>query len=114
MFSMNGLLDWQLMFYSDEEVLARWADAVDRYPAYVDAVDRALANGEPVAVVGYTDDERRAGVLGHSDLHRRDRRARSRIPSRSSPWMTRNSGYAGANKELLEKLGFQFDCRRQR
>jgi hypothetical protein len=54
-FSMNGLLEWQLMFYSDEEVIARYISWNDRYPAYISAVDRALANGQAIAVVGYTD-----------------------------------------------------------
>jgi hypothetical protein len=54
-FSMNGLLDTQLIFYSDEKVVSRWAMARDRYPPYVSEVDRALADGEPVAVVGYTN-----------------------------------------------------------
>lgn len=51
-FSMNGLLQWQLMLYRDEAVLARGTEGMDRYPAYLIAVDRALAQGEPVAVVG--------------------------------------------------------------
>jgi hypothetical protein len=54
-FSMNGLLDSQLMFYSNEKVLARWTNPISRYSAYSREVDRALANGETVAVVGYTN-----------------------------------------------------------
>ena len=54
-FSMNGLLDSQLIFYSDEKVVSRWAMGRDRYLPYVDEVDRALADGEAVAVVGYTN-----------------------------------------------------------
>ena len=64
-FSMNGLLEWQVMFYSDENVPARSMASLDRYPAYVSEVDRALANGEAVAVVGYTD---RSGAPGCQDI----------------------------------------------
>ncbi len=41
---MNGMLDSQLVFYSDEKVISRWTNPLARYPA------------------------------GHSDLHRRARR----------------------------------------
>jgi hypothetical protein len=54
-FSMNGLLDTQLIFYSDEKIVSRWAMGRDRYPPYVEAVDLALDDGAPVAVVGYTN-----------------------------------------------------------
>lgn len=52
-FSTNGLLQWQLMFYSGEAIVARYTSGSDRYPRYVAEVDRALEAGEPVAVVGY-------------------------------------------------------------
>ena len=52
-FSTHGLLQWQLMFYSKETIVARWHVEVDRFPAYVREVDRALQAGEPVALVGY-------------------------------------------------------------
>ena len=54
-FAMNGLLDTQLIFYSDEQIISRSASLEERYPPYVVEVNRALATGEPVAVVGYTD-----------------------------------------------------------
>ena len=73
-FSMNGMLDSQLVFYSDEKVISRWTNPLARYPAYVKEVDRALSNGEKVAVVGYTHTSGAPGLLGHSDLHRRARR----------------------------------------
>jgi hypothetical protein len=53
-YSMNGLLQWTIPFYSHEAILARWKGARDRYPPYVAAVDRALQAGRPVAIVGYT------------------------------------------------------------
>ena len=52
-FAMNALLQWPITFYSDETVIARWKAAVDRYPPYIRKVDRALARGETVAIVGY-------------------------------------------------------------
>lgn len=53
-YSMNGLLQWNIDFYSHEAILARWKGARDRYPPYVVAVDRAREAGRPVAIVGYT------------------------------------------------------------
>lgn len=53
-FSTNALLQWQITFYSHEDVIARWTADVDRYPPYIKAVDRALDRGDPVAIVGYT------------------------------------------------------------
>jgi hypothetical protein len=52
-YSTNALLQWQIAFYSREEVIARWKWRRDRYPRYVDAVDAARAHGEPTAIVGY-------------------------------------------------------------
>jgi hypothetical protein len=52
-FAMNALLQWTITFYSRETVIARWKADVDRYPAYVKEIDRALDAGEPVAIVGY-------------------------------------------------------------
>ena len=34
-------------------MIARWNRTVDRYPAYVRKVDKALDEGETIAVVGY-------------------------------------------------------------
>ena len=79
-FSMNGMLDSQLVFYSDEKVISRWTNPLARYPAYVKEVDRALANGEKVAIVGYTHTSGAPGLLGHLDLHRRARRDRCKPP----------------------------------
>jgi hypothetical protein len=53
-YSMNGLLEWNLIFYSRESIIARWKWHSDRYPPYLVAVDRALEAGRPVAIVGYT------------------------------------------------------------
>jgi hypothetical protein len=94
-FSTNGLLQWQLMFYSREAVTARYTSPRDRYQAYVTAVDRALEAGEPVAVVGYARPMRdllikRAG--SHDALAIDDR----------------YFVYLGPDKDLLTSLGFRF------
>ena len=49
----NGLLQWQIMFYSNEQILARYKSKTSRYPEYIDIVDSALNNPETeVAMVG--------------------------------------------------------------
>ena len=53
-FAMNALLQWQITFYSGESVISRWKSMRERYQPYVTEVDRAFANGEPIAIVGYT------------------------------------------------------------
>lgn len=52
-FSTSGLLQWQLTFYSDEMIIARYDSLIDRYPKYVELVDGALESGAPTAVVGF-------------------------------------------------------------
>ena len=107
-YSMNGLLEWQLMFYSDEDILARWTAWNDRYPAYVSAVDRALANGEAVAVVGYTDG---SGAPGCQAIPVCTGAIESIVPNREQIFTVDGKYfvYAGASKELLKKLGFRLD-----
>ena len=36
----GGLLQWQIMFYSKEQVIARYYFPTDRYPAYIEAVEK--------------------------------------------------------------------------
>jgi hypothetical protein len=60
-YSLNGLLDPQIIFYSNEEIIARNPAPAARYPAYLRQVDRALAGNEPVGVIGYTDDSHAPG-----------------------------------------------------
>ncbi len=51
----GGLLQWQIMFYSNENIIARYKSKIDRYPLYVQAVDAALKNSpEEVALLGYS------------------------------------------------------------
>jgi hypothetical protein len=55
-FCTDGLLQWQLTFYSNEQVISRFYGTVDRYPAYVRAVNDAYRHGENTAVIGYDND----------------------------------------------------------
>lgn len=54
-YCLHPTFQWNLIFESGEKVIARWMDPVDRVPDYPLAVDRALHEGRPVAVVGTRD-----------------------------------------------------------
>ncbi len=51
-YSLDPFLPWNLAFASREEIVGRWFSREDRYPAYPRAVDAALQDGLPVALVG--------------------------------------------------------------
>jgi hypothetical protein len=106
-FSMNGMLDSQLVFYSDEKVISRWTNPLARYPAYVKEVDRALANGEKVAVVGYTH---ASGAPGCWDVPICTGGLEGLVANPESIFTVDGKYfvYVGAGRELLEKLGFRF------
>ena len=106
-FSMNGMLDSQLVFYSDEKVLSRWTHPLARYPAYVKEVDRALANGERVAVVGYTHT---SGAPGCWDIPICTGGIEGMVANPESIFTVDGKYfvYVGADRELLKKLGFRF------
>ncbi len=106
-FSMNGMLDSQLTFYSNERVISRWADPLGRYPPYVKEVNRALANGEPVAVVGYTN---QSGAPGCWDVPICTGGIERLVANPESIFTVDDKYfvYVGAGRELLTKLGFRF------
>lgn len=53
-FCEGGSLQWQLMFYSKEKVIARYYSSTDRYPAYIQEVNSAFLNkNRHTALVGY-------------------------------------------------------------
>lgn len=54
-YCLNPMLQWTVTFTSGERILARWTPPDDRDPAIPQAVDRALAQGGRVAVIGYAD-----------------------------------------------------------
>jgi len=105
-FSMNGLLDTQLIFYSDERVVARWATRTDRHPEYADAVNRALARGEPIGVVGYTNT---SGAPGCWDVPicTGDIEHLASDPERIHIVDGKYFVYVGADRSLLERLRFE-------
>lgn len=51
-YSLSGLLQWQIMFYGRESIPARFTSPIDRYPAYPQRVDAARAAGARTALVG--------------------------------------------------------------
>ena len=106
-FSMNGMLDPQLVFYSDEKVLSRWTHPRGRYPAYVKEVDRALANGGRVAIVGYTHT---SGAPGCWDVPICTGGLEGMVANPESMFTVDGKYfvYVGADRELLRKLGFRF------
>jgi hypothetical protein len=106
-FCMNGMLDSQLVFYSGERVLSRWTTPVTRYPPYLQAVDRALASGERVAVVGYTHT---SGAPGCWDVPICTGGLENLVPNPESIFTVDGKYfvYVGADRELLRKLGFRF------
>jgi hypothetical protein len=106
-FCLNGMLDSQLVFYSGEQVLSRWTTPLGRYPPYVQAVDRALAAGEPVAVVGYTHT---SGAPGCWDVPICSGGLENLIsnPEKIFTVDGKYFVYVGANRDLLRKLGFRF------
>ena len=105
-FSMNGMLDPQLVFYSNERVLSR-ADLPGKYPPYVKEVDRALASGETVAVVGYTN---QSGAPGCWDVPICTGGIERLVQNPESIFTVDDKYfvYVGADKELLLRLGFRF------
>lgn len=58
-FSHDGLLQWQILFYSDERIVSRSTGSRDRYPPYV-ATANALVRSRPALVA-------EVGLLGDFD-----------------------------------------------
>ncbi|MFL6278606.1 MAG: hypothetical protein ACJ731_00705 [Vicinamibacterales bacterium] len=94
-FAMNALLQWPITFYSQETVIARWKAGIDRYPAYIRKIDRALNNGETVAIVGY------AGYTYGLEQMVHDPDAIIIVDGKYFV-------YIGPDKDLLRKAGFAF------
>jgi len=47
----DPLLQWNIVFMTDEQIVARWSNPQDRYPLYQAQVDSARLAGEKIAVV---------------------------------------------------------------
>ena len=102
----NGLLQWQLMFYSNGTLVARSFDPVDRQPALPREVDAALVAGAPVAVVGFTDTSGAPGCGGTPPCAM-DLAQRVPDPERLFVVDGKYVVYAGANRALVEALRFR-------
>ena len=71
-FSNDGLLQWQIMFYSKEKVLCRESSKDDRYPEYVEAVTNAYyKDRKHLCIIDNTTDlrsiahEKAVNVISH-------------------------------------------------
>jgi hypothetical protein len=53
-YCLHPTFQWNIIFASQEQIIARWKHPIDRYPPYPKAVDLALRSGEKVAIVGMT------------------------------------------------------------
>ena len=104
-FSMNGLLDTQIIFYSDEKTIARWSNPNDRRPAYVAEVNRALAAGEPIGVIGYTNTSGAPGCWD-APICTGDIEHLVNDPERIYVVDGKYFVYVGASRALLKKLRF--------
>ncbi|MCG3129915.1 MAG: hypothetical protein FLDDKLPJ_00653 [Phycisphaerae bacterium] len=51
-YCMDAMLQWHVIYASRERVLARWFEELDRVPEYPKAVDAALRENRPVALIG--------------------------------------------------------------
>ncbi len=93
-YSMDALLQWQLLFYGNESFPVRFASPVDRRPEYPREVDAALAAGRPVALVGTL---RQAEPILGTEL------GRALEPVGRGYFLM-----AGVSRPFLESLGFTF------
>lgn len=52
-FSTRALMQWQIIYYSNERVISRFTSKTDRYPEYVERVNRALDEAKPTCIIGF-------------------------------------------------------------
>lgn len=55
-YTFTYMMPWEIMFYSDEEILARTSYFPGRYPQYDTIIDRALYSGKNTALINYRYD----------------------------------------------------------
>lgn len=53
-FVMDPMMQWQLMYYSEEEIICRYRSKTDRYPTYTDSVNSAFRKKENYLLFGRT------------------------------------------------------------
>lgn len=93
LYSLDPLLQWILMFYSEERIACRWTRAQERLPELVRKVDQAHAEGKATAVIG---------IFGWSAvLNTPLPRATYGIPGLALEF------YPNPSRELLDHLGFE-------
>lgn len=86
----GGLLQWQIMFYSKEKVIARYYYNTDRYPAYIKTVNTAFKNNrKQTALVGFLDEKKELA------------------PAHLTPIKHQYFIYYPIDKALLKKRGFK-------
>jgi hypothetical protein len=93
-YSMNSHLQWQIIYYSQDEIPARWVEPADRIPGYPTKVDQALFSGKHVAVVGF--------VNGKGYVEWKDRRSIQEVEQRYFLAMD-------PDPETLRSMGFRLN-----
>ena len=73
-YCMDLYLQWQVMYYSQDEFPTRWVEPADRVPEYPIKVDHALFSGKPVAVVGFVNGEGYLEWKDHRSFREVDKR----------------------------------------
>lgn len=94
-FSANPMFQWEIMFYSKEEIIARWYNDTDRNPIYPKIVDKAFNENKPTAIVGYKNE-----MLGLD-----------KNPSTKDQIVylgDRYFAYLNPSKDLLKSMGYSF------
>jgi hypothetical protein len=94
-FSANPMFQWEVMFYSKEEIIARWFNDIDRNPIYPKMVDKAFNENKPTAIVGYKNE-----MLG---LDKNDL-----VKEQIVYLGDRYFAYLNPSKDLLMSLGYSF------
>jgi len=51
-FSLDDGMSWKLLYFSQEQIISRWANMRSRHPEYNEAVSQAFLSGEKVALIG--------------------------------------------------------------
>ena len=99
-YSLGPMLQWQIMFSSNENILARWLDSHDRLPHYPRTVDRAFFAGNNTALVGSADQLN--SLLSYLQKN----------PSGDTQLMASGDRYfwlLNPDQKLLEGIGFQLN-----
>jgi hypothetical protein len=94
-FSANPMFQWEIMFYSKEEIIARWFNDTDRNPIYPKMVDKAFEENKPTAIVGYKNE-----MLGLD----KNPSTKEQVVYLSDRYFA----YLNPTKDLLKSLGYSF------